>query len=568
MTEKCEELKSIVEKYDTESFAGFFAYFLRQGVPPGVQNKLSNFESRLKDFLYLIALNSFSENRGQQKFDLDENILQELASRVAEIKAAYHPTRFDMYSMDAILHEMAFQNYFHNGTLSYIEQDLEKIRRIFMPFNDAIQAHFGIDVETVIEIYKYTELIFKIRMKHLTDYARTEGFIHFQQELNNGRCSFNEGFEKLPEKIQDDFLNFHDKPHTMLFLYKSDLYLFDHEKVTRFLALLSFEPEQADRFLYYTDINLIEEAPILKISDDKYLHICQKLIPFAIYNRFYRFLLSENKYFDKVRQHRDKELEKKVKEIFTAFFKKDAFFYENYSVLDNHEQDLLILHKGVALIVEIKASKIREPFRDINKAVTKIKDDFKASIQKGYDQCLRVERLFASGAQFDIRDMNGKSLYTVHPKKYHTVFSIVVTLERWGALQTDLSHLLTKEESDSFPWSVFVDDLETFLLCLQKISKNPVGNFVSFLKDRQKLHGRCYAIDELDICSEYLMDTKKFANNCCFAEAGIVFSPKNQNLFDRLYHARLFKFKEKALPDASRYFEGAPKDWDDAFSDT
>ena len=74
--------------------------------------------------------------------------------------------------------------------------------------------------------------------------------------------------------------------------------------------------------------------------------------------------------------------------------------FENYYVIDDHEQDLLILYKRNAIIVEIKASKLREPFRDIDKAIKRLKSDFENSIQYGFDQCKRVEDFFYSDEVF------------------------------------------------------------------------------------------------------------------------------------------------------------------------
>lgn len=128
---------------------------------------------------------------------------------------------------------------------------------------------------------------------------------------------------------------------------------------------------------------------------------------------------------------------------------------------------MLILFKGVAVIVETKASKLREPFRNIQKAVVRLKDDFKESIQYGYNQCARVEKCFQGKLPFNLMDNKGAVLYRVNPEKIHSVYSIFVTLERFGCLQTDLGLMLRKNEDENYPWSVYIDDLEIFLLTLK-----------------------------------------------------------------------------------------------------
>jgi len=546
ITQKSINLKNFVSEYSTESFAGFFAYFIRQGSPFEEGRAIDQFESKLKDLFYLIALNAFSENKGNKRFELDNKLVNKLAKDIKPIKTEYE--NVENSSLSHVLHTMAFQNYFHNGTLSYVQQDIEKIRRVFLHFDKAIEEHFGFNVETAIEIYKHTELIFKIRFESMMAYAKTTEFKQFRENINNNKYSIEKDFDKLTEGVQQGYLRFIENPYSSFLFTNEDLYLsFEKEKVDAFLKLFSSTPSPRN-YLYYTDPNPLEEAPILKVGDNKYLHIYQRQIVIAIYNRFYSFLMNEEKYFDKIRKHRDKQLEKKVTEMFEEFFKKDFHIYKNYYVVNNYEQDLLIISKGIAFIIEIKASKMREPLRDVEKGVLKIRNDFKSSIQYGYKQCKRVEDLFKEGTTFNVLDKKNKILHTINPQKYHAVFSIIVTLERWGALQSNLDLLLEKEKEDNFPWAVYIDDLEITLMAFKKLFRNHIGNFVSFLKERRKLHGRSYTIDELDICAEYLMDTPKFIKNANLTEAFMMYSPKNQNFFDDLYNHGILKFKEEVIP--------------------
>lgn len=258
---------------------------------------------------------------------------------------------------------------------------------------------------------------------------------------------------------------------------------------------------------------------------------------------------------EKVKKHRDNSLEEKVTAIFKSFFPTHgAFFYENYYAVSGYEQDLLILYKGHAFIIETKASKLREPFRDIEKAIVRLKSDFKDSIQAGYDQCKRVEDCFAKGQKFPVSDERGNVQYVIDPHKYHSVFCIIVTLERFGSLQTDLNLLLSKRDSAENPWSVYIDDLETFLLSLTTIMRESQAKFTQFLKQRRLLHGRSYAIDELDICGAYINDPEKFNKDVQKKERFIYYMPDQQAIFDNLYYQGGLPFKEKAAIELSRYF--------------
>ncbi len=550
------ELRAIVAKYDTESFVGFFAYFIKKGTHETSDIELNKFDSKMKDFLYLIALNAFAENKGDEQFQFNPKMVEILSTKIKAIKAHYRVQKFADYTPEAAIQEMAFRNHFDNGILSYVEQDLEKIRTIFAPFEDIIIREFGFDIDFLIEVYKTGELISKIKFERATEFTRTAEFNVFQSKISNKRESYEEAFNSMPENIQSEYLSFYEKPHAFLHFSKEDLYLtLPKDKVDRFLDLFSCKITYRSDFQYYTDANPIELAPIIKLSENSYLNVCQKQIPVAVYRFLYTYLINDPGHNERIRKHREKSLERKVAEIFKNFFPpKNAFFYENYFVESNFEQDLLILYKGNALIIETKASKLREPFRDIPKAMLRLKDDFKHAIQYGYNQCRRVEHYFEKDTVFDIMDVKSNVSYTVNPYKIHSVYSIVVTLERFGSLQTDLGLFLEKDEKANFPWSVYVDDLEIFLLTLKHHFRNPQGKFLEYLRKRTLLHTHIYAVDELDVCASFLKYPGKFAENAASKDTLVGFSPLEQAYFDKIYHKGGLRFKEEPMPDFYRYF--------------
>jgi hypothetical protein len=109
--------------------------------------------------------------------------------------------------------------------------------------------------------------------------------------------------------------------------------------------------------------------------------------------------------------------------------------------------------------------------------------------------------------------------------------------------------MLKKEKEFDFPWSVYIDDLEIFLLSLRQNTNSPVSNLLNFLKLRKLIHGNVYAIDELDICASYLQSPDKFKKYVEVSDAFFTFSPYQQEFFDNLYNLNQLRFKEKPLPD-------------------
>ncbi len=548
---KIDELQGLVSKYDTESFAGFFAYFIKNRPSPVARIDLNKFDSKLKDFLYLISLNAFSDKVGTNKLRISTNELGIMADKLNEIKRFNYPNNFTDYTKESAIHEMALRNHFDNGVLSYIEQDFEKIRKIFTPFEHKIVRDFGLDINFLIEVCKEIELESIVRAKYTMGFLQTAEYLEYMERIQSGKMSPDNAFDLLPKAIRDAFLAFDFKTYSHLMFRREDLYhRLEAEKVDKFLLLFSREAIPDASIRYYTSESPFEATPLLKFQDGNYLSLYSRQLPISIYRLLYTHLNNDQNYSDKLRERRGKYLENKVKDVFQYFFSNQgAFFYTKYYVVEGSEQDLLILFKGTAVIVEAKAAKLGEPFRNIEKAIKRLKRDFKKIVQDGFDQCERVEDFFFGDNSFDIKDKQGRVLYTVNPKKIRNVYSIVVSLDRFGSLQTDLSLMLQKKDNVDYPWSVYIDDLEIFLSALKRNIRNPVNHFLNFLQLRREMHGHIYVVDELDICATYLRSPPGFKEYAEVTDKLFRFSPYEQNYFDDLYWTNGLRFDEKPLPD-------------------
>ncbi|MBK8344472.1 MAG: hypothetical protein IPL12_14875 [Bacteroidetes bacterium] len=79
---------------------------------------------------------------------------------------------------------------------------------------------------------------------------------------------------------------------------------------------------------------------------------------------------------------RGKKLEDKIERVIQRFFKGKAFVHKGFFTQEKHEQDLLFICDGLALIVEAKASKRDEPWREPDLAYPLIVYNFEETIQK------------------------------------------------------------------------------------------------------------------------------------------------------------------------------------------
>ena len=241
---------------------------------------------------------------------------------------------------------------------------------------------------------------------------------------------------------------------------------------------------------------------------------------------------------EKYTQFKNRVLEKKVAEVFRKLFGKEILIFDSYYVDDKKsEQDLLVVFKGFYFIIEIKDSLFRAPMRDPIKAFDKIKSDFKKSIQNGYDQCVRVEKKFEKEKPFHIYDnKTQKSLFEVRPKKVKDYFSIIVTQFKYGNIQTNLENLLIKDEDALYPWSVCIDDLEAFVLALNKLKKGMARTeFINFIKSREAYNEHLMCGDELELCGYFLNSPKDFKKFSTIEESFYA-DPRMSELFDAEYY--------------------------------
>ena len=102
---------------------------------------------------------------------------------------------------------MALRNHFDNGVLSYVEQDIEKLRRVITPFEEIIIEDFGFDINFLIEIGKEIELISMIRAKKQMSFMHSKEFADFNNKIQFKKESFSKSFDLLSEENQDAFHN-------------------------------------------------------------------------------------------------------------------------------------------------------------------------------------------------------------------------------------------------------------------------------------------------------------------------------------------------------------------------
>jgi len=546
------ELQKMISVYNRESFVCFFADFIRNHSIRPNSGFSKNLKSKYRDSLYLIGLRLSSNSKGEKDLYFSpEN--DDYLAKIVEILYIYLDENFRPEYLEKLddktkllFHESSFMNYFQNGKLNYLEQEINHIVRLFHPYREKILKRLGISLNDLLGISKYLEKLFQEKSIESKAFIFSEEFQVLHRKLYNGSISTEE-FQKKFYDLPDAFFDFLNSPHEPFLFKKADITeRFESAVVDTFCDLFSINIEDRLNHIFYTQENPLENRPIIKLSNGEFLHIYQKHIPNAIYHKLFQTVGKNQKELDHLISRRGKNVfEGQVETILLQFFgnNKNYKIYRNYYLGNsNNEKDILVVSKYNAFIVECKASKFREPLRDLEKAFIRIQSDFKSSIQYGYDQCTEVENAILENNAIEIKtNKKGESIF-IDTTRIREIFSMVVTLERFGPIQTNLGFLLQREnDEDAYPWVCYIDDFETFLLTLKKLRNNHIKSFIEFLKLRESFHERLLAQDELDLCAIYLKNPSKF-KKLADSDLYIVPDPTLQNYFDQLYYGKKISF--------------------------
>lgn len=541
ITSLCQELKEHISKFSHQDFVAHICFL--SSAHWRRQTKMVKLHSPIRQLMYLISLYHATDFLGNERFEAIGKDFDRIVHLLNEVEG-YYKIKEEQFpkgtiSKDeanrAIITNSTFLNYYLNAPLSFLEQDVERIRQTFKHFEPFIKEETGLVIQDFIDFF------FELTNAEINNYTA-----YF-----NKRYAGEEHLLILKARDRPKTLTIEDKIKLEALVEKS---VFDlgisiedlnqkmgSEKVKTLLMLFTLIRKDKDEYLYYTDSCEYLTKPVLMVDGNSVVMLYSKQLINAIYEFLFQLCSEVDDKGRKVLKRREDYLEEKTTEIFRDFFGSTAKTFTNY-YLTTDEKDLLVLDGRCAYIIECKANKYREPFRDPIKAYNRIRDDFKKSIGKGYSQAKEVEDRFYGSEPFNIKDYRGKILEVIDPNKFDNIFTLVVTQERFGQIQCDLGYLLEIEGEANYPWAVFIDDLETFLITLKRKKKSS-EEFKEFLLAREQLQERVICYDELELCAYFLFNRANFISSCNRKEI-FISQPDANLLFDNLYQVG-FGFKEE-----------------------
>lgn len=545
LEKKSKELKQFLTQYKTQNMLGHLSFLMTCITNGLAKDSLDKLTSPMRQLYYLAGLLVSDESDGSNEVNYSDedwiyivNLLNEIEIEHIHLFLPDNDDEIsDEWKKQVLISMPTFLSYFNLGPLNYEEQVIEEILGVYTKVDDFIYKTCGLLTSDFVKFYENLDSWCQYNFKSFNnpqvtplrdnwqDYSDLKIEISDKAPFEVNELISSSDYKAKYMFIIDPGIKYRFKP--------SDLAIngLSLDKVNMIISLLSCERCKYD-FLYYTSINPIINKPIVKLENGLFQVFEEKRVLHAIYLFLDALCKKDEKINSRLSHHKGNFLENSIVELFTKFLKKKSEIYIGYYI-DDCEQDILILYESYMLVIESKAYKNKEPFRNTEKAFKRIKQDFDRSIGYAYHQCKRVEDKMKSGRPFEIKDKDGKIIKTIDPNKYNgSDFYMIVNKESFGQIQTDLSSFIDIEDGYNYPWAVRYEDLEVFILTLIANKKKP-SYFFDFLIMREYLHGHIICDDECQICGAYINGDLDV--NMAESDNLITFTPKTAEIFDKQY---------------------------------
>ena len=562
-----DKLRDLVSTFSTESVAGSCAMeVLKRVWGEDDSEKLSSEFKQLFFFCGLMLGTPEPENPQpltKEKWKEAKELLEEIFGLYAFM---FWPTEdespTDEWRDVREVAMPAFLHYFNNALLASKEQIAERVKNYLSPFDQYFATSTGITASEALliaewigqalqaqsdDLVKTTE---KVQHDKLTieERGRVENWDEnrFWEEARKQEAVTHHT-ERLALGIQD-FLK------VRLEAIQTE---FGIEKGNSFWRLFVSKRGEVEKLSYLTERNIAEERPLFELEPGVASCPLINALHFAVFNTGEQ-RLRDSLHKDAFLRARDKALEGEVKETLQGFFQSDAILLPNvYESADlQYEHDLVVLWNGMLFVIESKASPPVEPFRDPDKAFTRISHAFRSDrgIQKGFDQANRLRKVVTASKTLDLYDGDRQLVCSVESSEISKTYLICVTRDNFGVLATDLALLLQKADDEDYPWAPNILDLQALIEAWQYLKWGP-EKLCEYLDGRIRLHGKIFASDELDVAG-YFIRHGHFARLLELQADRIVLEPHYSDVFDKIYLTRyggppfVYAPEEPVLTDA------------------
>lgn len=440
----------------------------------------------------------------------------------------------------------AFIQYFMSGRLAVAEQLERLIRAFHVPFDDEIRAKTGISATGTLQVVDWMKETLVAQWEDGVEKHEAAHKMHQQtiDLLTDGSGSFPERlaawqaspeFEAAQDVVQAyfDFSRYLNCIPRTRFVER-----FGEEQTNAFLQTFAMRRGETQGFRFFASSdppNPAEYAPLFMLEGDRVCAPMHAMLYNAVLDSFDDLLRANEQLRTRYLERRADYLEKRANSLIASMFPNSTISLNTYfeTPKQQFEHDGLILAGGALLPIEEKSSEMTTPSRNPERYFDRLKQHFKSDrgIQHGYNQANRIIDLVTSSkTTVPFYDENGKVIAEIAPGSVTETFPIVVTLESFGMLATDLTLMLNVPAGKNYPWVVNLFDLETLVDGF--LRKGLTGDdFLRYLRQRQEIQGHVLTDDELNLAGQFIVEKSLPKGN----GGTVTFVASYASVFDDLY---------------------------------
>lgn len=543
-------LKKKLQTYDTKDLLGMisiqFMIFGNNGDEVAMQSNLfnkTNLMSPQKQYLYLAGLlmctddlSEGTKHNIESDFKNIENDIQNITSKYISGFMTFDEEtkeKFPEKMKKSFVSAEAFASYFDTGILCYEEQILNLIKDLYAPFDAELEVLTSLSVDDYINFYHYIKSAFKESLE--APQKIKEEIDAFLNTLNPYTKDAHKEYKKVIDfsssGIKDKYKAAVEGINTVS--VTDIISCFGEEKGRTLINTFSLKRQERD-FTYYNKINPFVCKPLCWVDDIHLFIVYPNLLLNAIFDYITNIIENpKNSFADKYTKVKADIVETLfLNHLKDIFGEKAKYHSQVCEERGTKEHDILIEFEDYIIIAEAKASKVREPFFNPEKAFTRIRDHFHSDsgIGGAYEQAIILKKVLEKNNDITLYE-NKTQPFTVNNILNKKIFPLVLTLNQFGSLAINTSQLIEKEDDQPYPWVCNLHDLENIIEVNKYLNKTPL-DFIKYLNWRIDNHIHIFSNDELDILDYYYLNNKEVRKN---DNDDIVIIPNGSNLIDKIY---------------------------------
>lgn len=274
----------------------------------------------------------------------------------------------------------------------------------------------------------------------------------------------------------------------------------EFENADTFFETFSFVPgvDSTNSVNSMESRNIFNYKPMIKLDDDRYFVPMNFLLTESVYESPFYWMGEDNSYKNQLGKNRGRASEEIVFDFLSTVFGTkntyDSIIVRSEKGKTDTDIDILCVLGNKALCVQVKSKKLTHLARTGDD--DQLFKDFKGAVQDAYDQGLICrEKIIEKSARFF--EANGNEIEFAD--QIDEVYVMVVTSENYPALTHQSYVLLNKNESDPFPITLTIFDLQL----LTHYLRDPY-DFLYYIRQRISLMGYINGSEEITFLAHHL----------------------------------------------------------------